>query len=382
MKENKRISYYFWIGLLFISCAYIVTKMIDNYGMFFDIVSRLFTATFPFLLGFVLAYIMHPVMLIFEKRLKLKRGLSVLLTYSTIILICSLTLAYLVPMIYHNAFDLVAETPYYLREIESWINEIAITIPWSDMTLLEGLEEKLMGIIPQLTNMLTNSLSSVVDVTVQVVSTVGNTLLAFIISIYILLEKEQFLSVTRRLTVIAFKPKRANTIFEVTSLLHQNIGKYLVGKGINSIFVGVLAIIGLLVIGAEYAVLLGVIFGITNMIPIVGPIFGTIIAVGINVFYSPMLALIILVYLVIVQQVETLLIDPKVVGHQLGLNPFFSLLAVTVGGHFFGVTGMILSVPIMGIIKQYASAAIHYHYTKVMKKEKQQSIPKKSSVKK
>ncbi|MFQ7546131.1 MAG: AI-2E family transporter, partial [Turicibacter sp.] len=129
--------------------------------------------------------------------------------------------------------------------------------------------------------------------------------------------------------------------------------------------------------GAKYALLLGVIFGITNMIPFIGPIFGTLIAVGINFFYSPFVALMILVFLLIVQQVETLIIDPKVVGQKMGLNPFLTLLAVTIGGKFMGMIGMILGVPIMGVIKLYFTQFIDQEYEKLYlspQKQKEESL--------
>ncbi|HAX72773.1 MAG TPA: AI-2E family transporter, partial [Firmicutes bacterium] len=135
----------------------------------------------------------------------------------------------------------------------------------------------------------------------------------------------------------------------------------------DSVFVGICAMIGLAIINAKFAVLLGLVFGITNMVPFVGPIFGTIIAVGINLFYNPMAALIACVFLIIVQQIESLIIDPKVVGKQMGLNPFFTVLAVTIGGQFFGIPGMILGVPIMGVIKLYASTFINSEFLKVVK---------------
>ena len=135
--------------------------------------------------------------------------------------------------------------------------------------------------------------------------------------------------------------------------------------------------VGLSLMGAKYALLLGVIFGITNMIPFIGPIFGTLIAVGINFFYSPFVALMILVFLLIVQQVETLIIDPKVVGQKMGLNPFLTLLAVTIGGKFMGMIGMILGVPIMGVIKLYFTQFIDQEYEKLYlspQKQKEESL--------
>ena len=160
-------------------------------------------------------------------------------------------------------------------------------------------------------------------------------------------------------------------------LFHSNIGKYLIGKSIDSLFVGICAVVGLSLMGAKYALLLGVIFGITNMIPFIGPIFGTLIAVGINFFYSPFVALMILVFLLIVQQVETLIIDPKVVGQKMGLNPFLTLLAVTIGGKLMGMIGMILGVPIMGVIKLYFTQFIDQEYEKLYlspQKQKEESV--------
>ena len=113
------------------------------------------------------------------------------------------------------------------------------------------------------------------------------------------------------------------------------------------------------------------------MIPFIGPIFGTLIAVGINFFYSPFVALMILVFLLIVQQVETLIIDPKVVGQKMGLNPFLTLLAVTIGGKFMGMIGMILGVPIMGVIKLYFTQFIDQEYEKLYlspQKQKEESL--------
>ena len=128
-----------------------------------------------------------------------------------------------------------------------------------------------------------------------------------------------------------------------------------------------MAIIGLTIIGADYAVLLGVIFGVTNMVPYLGPVVGTIIAVSINVFTNPTRAIIILIYLVIIQTIETMIIDPKVVGSKMGLNPVLAMLAVTIGGSLFGIPGMIIGAPIMGVLKLYATRYINHSYVKLHK---------------
>ncbi|MGL4335749.1 MAG: AI-2E family transporter [Turicibacter sp.] len=369
MDQFKKYQSKFLIGLIFVACGYIIIKLIDNYHVFFQFTRTLFTTLFPFILAFVLAYLLNPIVMFFENKFKVKRGYSVTLTFLTILLLLYISISYIWPLIYSNASDLVKQTPFIVSEFQEWINGLGSKIDFLDLTFIEDIKSNLMSFVPKLTELLTSSVSSLVSVTVNIVSVTSNFILACIMSIYILLEKEKFLSMSTKLTYIVFRPKYSKYIFESVNLFHVNIGKYLIGKSMDSIFVGICAIIGLAIIKAQYAVLLGVVFGITNMVPFVGPIFGTAIAVIINVFYSPMTAIVILIFLIVVQQIETLVIDPKVVGQQMGLNPFFTILAVTIGGQFFGIPGMILGVPIMGVIKLYAQTFINSEFIKIVKKE-------------
>lgn len=361
---EKRIS--FIKGLFFVACAYIIIKMVDNYQLFFANFKEIVATVSPFLLAFIIAYIFNPAMMFIEKRFKVKRNLSITLTYLGFIVLCYLIISFIFPVIYHSASDLIKQIPSYATEIQSWINGWTNQISGFDFGELNDFKTQLLGMIPKITEILTNSIGSLVSITYGAVTLTGNVLLAFIISIYILVEKEKFIEMSKKVIYITFRPKNALYMLETARLFHENIGKYLIGKSIDSIFVGICATIGLALMGAKYAVLLGLIFGITNMVPFVGPIFGTLIAVGINLFYNPIVAIIALIFLLIVQQVESLIIDPKVVGQKMGLNPFFTLLAVTVGGKLMGIVGMILGVPIMGVIKLYASNAINHYYEKTI----------------
>ncbi len=361
---EKRIS--FIKGLFFVSCAYIIIKMVDNYQVFFASFKDILATLSPFLLAFIIAYIFNPVMMFIEKRFKVKRNLSLSLTYFGFLLLCYLMISFIFPVIYHSASDLIKQIPSYATEIQTWINGWTNQMSGFDFGELNEFKTQLLSMIPKVTEILTSSIGSLVSITYGAVTLTGNVLLAFIISIYILVEKEKFTEMSKKLIYIIFRPKNAGYILQTSRLFHENIGKYLIGKSIDSIFVGICATIGLALMGAKYAVLLGVIFGLTNMVPFVGPIFGTLIAVGINLFYNPIVAIIALIFLLIVQQVESLIIDPKVVGQKMGLNPFFTLLAVTVGGKLMGIVGMILGVPIMGVLKLYASNAINYYYDKTI----------------
>ena len=353
-------------GLLFVAAAYILIKLIDHYQLFFSGIRGLFVTIFPFLLAFIFAYIFNPMMVFIEKRLKCTRSISLAITYVGFILTCYLIISFIFPVIYRSAADLIGQIPNFAIEIQNWINSWSSQFSMIDLGVLNELKSNLLGLVPKITELLTVSISSIVSLTYSAVTSTGNVLLAFIISIYILLEKEKFEDLTKKIIYIVFRKNIAHHIFNTANLFNENIGKYLIGKAIDSLFVGVCAMVGLGLMGAKYAVLLGVIFGITNMVPFVGPIFGTLIAVGVNLFYHPLIAMIALVFLLIVQQVETLIIDPKVVGQKMGLNPFFTLLAVTLGGKAMGIVGMILGVPIMGVLKIYLSKLIHHYYDQLI----------------
>ncbi|RDC48416.1 AI-2E family transporter, partial [Acinetobacter sp. RIT592] len=182
----------------------------------------------------------------------------------------------------------------------------------------------------------------------------------------IILEKESFISFSKKTMHVLIGEKRTSFILEVGNSLNENIGKYFAGKILDSFIVGVISGVGLYLIGSPYALLFGTLIGFMNMIPYFGPVIGMTPVVLINLFYNPSVALFSLVYLILVQQVEIAFIEPKIVGGQLGLSPFFTILAVTVGGGFFGIPGMILSAPLMGVLKIYLVNFINHKYNSTL----------------
>lgn len=362
MNQSMKQPVTFLRGLAFVAAAYILIKVIDSYHLIFASLGGMFSTISPFLMAFIFAYLLNPIIVFLERQFKLKRAWSVTFTYVGLLFLCYVAGSFLFPIIYQSGRDLISQLPTFAIKMQTLMDQWMMNAYPLELSDLAPIQDQIMTTIPKLTDVLTRSLSSLVGMTYSALMGTGNFLMAFIISIYVLLEKEKFISIVKKLIFIVFRKKMATHFIGAGQLFHANIGKYLIGKSLDSIFVGVCAIIGLSFIGAKYAVLLGVIFGIMNMIPFVGPIIGTLVAVGINLFYNPLVAFVAFVFLLIVQQVETLVIDPKVVGEKMGLNPFFTLLAVTIGGKFFGMFGMILSVPVMGMIKFYVTTFINQQY--------------------
>jgi len=295
-----------------------------------------------------------------EKKLKVKRWLTILIIYGVTLTMTVAFLIMVVPAITSSIIEIVNQIPKYSSEVESWILGVVGNLEGNSMAQIE---ESLLSIVPKLGELINVIFTYLLNTTVSITTLVVNIVLGLIISVYIIIDKENIIRYIKKVTYIVLKKEKANLAVDVIKTFNSNIGTYIVAKSIDSFFVGLVSFIGLSLVGSKYALLFGILCGITNMIPYFGPIIGMIPTVIINMFYSPSVAVGSLVFLVILQQIEGNIIEPKFVGGKLGLSPILTLLAVTIGGGFFGIIGMVLSVPVMGVIKIYLDKIIEkYQY--------------------
>ena len=175
--------------------------------------------------------------------------------------------------------------------------------------------------------------------------------LGFLISIYVLIDKEGFKEHTKLILCMIFKKERGEKIISWFKLYNKMIGIYVGTKALDSLIIGLLALVGLLIIRAPYAIVIAIVVGFTNMIPYFGPLIGEIVGGIIGIFVSPTMAFIIVGYLLVLQQFDAWYLEAKLVGKKVGVRPFLIILAVFVGGGLFGSIGMILGSPTMATIK-------------------------------
>ncbi|RDY24570.1 AI-2E family transporter [Romboutsia maritimum] len=349
MRDRK-----FYLNIIItVVISYILIKFIDNYKYFFGVVSVLLSLLTPFVIAFILAYAFNPIVTFLESKLKTKRLISLLITYGFLIILLVSFVLFTAPAIISSLADIVSQFPLYAQKTQDFIMNFSENLKSIDPKTLQEIGEKIMGLMPEVSNLLIGYLGNIFSTTFSVGKFLVQFGLAFIICFYILLEKENFISFAKKLVYLFFGRKAGEFTLNVCNTLNLNIGKYFSGKILDSFIVGVLSAIGLYFIKSKYALLFGTLMFFMNLIPYFGPIIGMTPVVIINLFYSPNIALFSLIYLLLVQQVEVAIIEPKIVGGQLGLSPFLTILAVTIGGGFFGIPGMILSVPIMGVIKIY-----------------------------
>ena len=348
--KDKKI--YFNI-ILTVVISYILIKFIDNYHYFFGLVKLLFSLLTPFVIAFILAYILSPIVNLLERTLKTKRIVSLLITYGFFIALIGASLVYTVPIIIANVSEIINQLPDYAIQTQDFLFKLGDSLKNVDPNTLKDIGDKIMSAIPDISNLLIGSLGNIFNTTFSIGKFIIQFVLAIVICFYILLEKEKFLSFSKKSVYVLLGRKFARLLLEVCSILNTNIGKYFSSKILDSAIVGVLSAIGLYFIGARYALLFGTLIGFMNLIPYIGPFLSMGGAALLNLFYSPKIALFSLIYLFIVQQVEVAVIEPKIVGSQLDMSPFLTILAVTIGGGLFGIPGMILSVPVLGVIKIY-----------------------------
>lgn len=350
----KSVRYIIPIILVFLGIG-----IIKNYNLiisFFykniEIINGILT---PFLIGFVIAYILNYPMKCLENKYKLKRGICVSLIYGLLLGIIIFTWLYVVPIVKSNVSEIYSYIPEGINQIENIINNVSneFNININNLYAKQQIDEFITNTLIPLSTSIANILSeTIINFMGAIVSYAVNIFLGIVISIYLLLSKEKSLDIVRSLSKIILGRFYPN-VSEFIQILDKNIGTYIVAKAIDSTIYGVICTILLYILKSKYALFLGLVIAITNMIPFFGPIIGTIIVTVINLLFSFDKAVIILITMIIVQQIESAVLEPYFVGKQVGVPPIITIFAVTLAGQYTGFIGMMLSVPVAGVIIIY-----------------------------
>lgn len=328
-------------------------------------VSLLLTALFPLLLGCVLAYLFNIILNGFEKRyfpksekksVKLTRrpvcvALSFLIVLLLITLIINIVFPELIravklvsmkipPALYAGKDYLIAKFKEY-PEIQTQLTEALSefdpkTVDWASLTgkVTGFIQTGVVGII-----------SHAVGIVGAITGTVTNIVLALIFAVYLLIRKDKLRTDTRRLRDITISPEKSAKLSHFLETADSTFRSFIIGQVVEAIILGTLCFIGMKILRLPYAAMSGTLVGVTALIPIVGAFIGAGVSAFIIFTENPMQALIFLIFLIILQQIEGNIIYPKVVGNSIGLPGIWVLAAVTLGGGLMGILGMLIGVP-------------------------------------
>ncbi|MGA9467378.1 MAG: AI-2E family transporter [Exiguobacterium marinum] len=327
-----------------------------------DTISRVLQYTFqlltPIIMGIAIALLLNTVLSYIEERFHLKRYQGLLIVYITFIGILAISVVTLFPRIYSSLASLIEELPVYIRQIDAFLGDVNNYLKDYNATIAKAVD--LAQFEKRYSGWVETAVLSSVSYVSSFTMTLINFLIGIVISIYLLKDKEVFARMFKRILYALFPVGTAKTTIDIFQEMDYIFKRYIIGKSLDCLIIGVLAVIGLLIIGAPYALLLGIIVGVLNFIPYVGPLLGMIPAFIITYFYDPFTALLVLLFIFLLQQFDGLWLGPKILGDSVGITPFWVITSIIIGGSLFGLVGMFVSVPITAMIQVVLSRLIDY----------------------
>ncbi|MBS3990710.1 MAG: AI-2E family transporter [Erysipelothrix sp.] len=340
-------------GLLIVVFA----LMVMNFQVVRDGFNQLAGLLLPFIVGFALAFLMSPFQNIIEKNLlknvkltrKFKRiistSLSLIFTLSVLIGLFVIV----TPQLISSINTLIEQIPSYIDSTSTALNQLInqLNIEQEASAFLQDVSDDILQSINQLGR---DVLPSILSMSINLLTILFRFVVGIIIAVYMLLEKERFINQVSKLTLALFSKEDATLIFRISNLANDKFNKFIYGKTIDSLIVGVISFIVMSFLQWPYALLISVIIGITNMIPVFGPFIGAVPGFLILFIVSPTTALWFILFIVILQQIDGNIIGPKILGDSLGLPTLWIMFAIIAGGGLFGIIGMFLGVPIFAVI--------------------------------
>ena len=317
----------------------------------------------PFLYGGAIAFVLNIPLRIFEEKAmgrwqgkaagKLKRPLGIVLALLFVNLIVVLVAVAVIPQVSTTIGELGKKLPAFAERVGTELEQLSETYPELEQQIdrLEQIEINWESLLENIVDFLRNGtgdlLSSTFSVASGIMSGAVNFIISFIFALYILGQKERLGDQAKRV-VRAFLPDAAtNKVQEVCSLLYKNFSSFITGQCLEAVILGTMFFVSMSLFRMPYALLIGVLIAFTALIPIVGAFIGCVVGAFLILIDNPIQALWFIVLFIVLQQIEGNLIYPKVVGSSVGLPSIWVLVAVSLGGSLFGITGMLVFIPLV-----------------------------------
>ena len=312
----------------------------------------------PFIYAFAIAFILNRPMMWFERTLfkdkKKKRILSVAVTFTIAISLISVLMVLVLPQIGLSIAYLVEAMPGFIQSVSQTAVEVMEQIHLNSR-LSHQVQEMWNNIGTGIMDFTVSVLPGVVNVSIGIGNAVIKSIMSTIIAIYMLASKDRLKFQIKKFFYAYFSRNFAEETFELGRMSNTIFSDFIIGKMIDSTIIGIIAFIGMLFIYPDYAVLIAIIIGVTNMIPFFGPFIGAIPSIFILLILSPFAAFVFLIFIIVLQQIDGNIIGPKVLGSSLGLSPLWILVGIIVGNGAMGFLGMVIGVPTFAVIYNLVS---------------------------
>ena len=360
-KKYNTISVYCIVT--FAVCLLMVIVCI-NFPSIAVYIKKFFKVIAPITWGVVIAYICNPIMKFFENLLrkvtdrkkphkKLTRAVSVGISMLLLVAIIVALIWIVVNQISESLLEILNSIPEYIRQLENLVVKLLSDYP----DVVKAIESQLDTIQPRLIEFANNIIPKLGDLSVKVrdgaidvVIAIKDFVIGFIVAIYLLLSKEQFLAQGRKIVYAIFPKNFGKNVLKVCAKANSTLSGFLSGKLLDSFILGYICFICMTIMKMEFTTLISVIIGVTNIIPFFGPLIGAIPSAFLLLLAAPKQVIPFVIFVIILQQVDGNIIGPKILGDSTGLSPFWVMFAILVGGGLFGIAGMLLGVPLFAVL--------------------------------
>lgn len=336
--NNKKIL----IVIFSVILLYSFTMLLRRYQFISDIFTTIIASI-------IIAYALNPIIDLLERK-NIKRSFGVFIVYLSIAALIIILAVKVIPNAGNALRTLIANLPSYVEQLSAFIDSL-YTGYYSALgglpSVFEGFEGAIMDYIVKLEGLISESLSSLVGGVILVASKIVSLVLTPILVLYFLVHKKYFKEIVKKLIPRKY---RDDTLY-LASVIDVSLKQFIKARLIMSLYVGVLTAIVLKIMGIDFAITIGIITGLADIVPYIGPFLGYIPAVFFAAISDPIKIIWISILWVFIQWTENNVLAPKVIGENMGIHPLIILLSIIIGGGIFGVFGMILAVPLVAIFK-------------------------------
>ena len=357
-----------WLALIAVFILAVI-----NWSYLVQAVSMIWSVIFPLILGGMIAFVLNLLMTWLEKYLypnaknkylkASRRPVAIILAILVVCLVIAATVVIVLPQLASAIMTLIEVAPETVENLTNWFNNQDALVP-----LVNDLANKANidwgSIFSNMARGINNIASGLATTSVSVLTTsigaVTNIFLGILFAIYILFSKEKLAKQVERLLTVYVRDDIHQLIENVARVANETFSKFISGMVIEAIILGTLVTVGLFILQVPYAAMLGVLQGVMALIPIIGAFLSGAVGVLILLALNPTYALIYLIFVLFVQQLEGDLIYPRVVGDSIGLPSMWVLFAVTVGGGLMGIPGMLIGVPVLASIYKIIRIDVRY----------------------
>ena len=365
--QIKMMLPYFFLALAVIIAFHIINDLVGSESIIIGFIGRIWGIISPFFYGFLLAYILSIPSAGFQKFIgrssikfisKRKKAISIIIVYFAFFCLIYLLLDLVIPYIVDSIALFIENSPYYYERIVQFIDNV------NELNFLNEpiyVETILADIFAELGAFGLEDLTRPFDAIFGLTATLFRGFLAFISSIYILFEKEKFKVFLCRIIGLLFSPEDYNLILKYSDKVNNYFKRYIYTQTIDGCILGTAVGIQLHLLGSPFALTLGLLLGFVNYIPYFGSIFGTFVAVVVVAFtQGGGAALVAGIMLIITQQLDANVLQPKLMGESFKLSPLLVIISITIGGAFAGILGMIAAIPIVAVLRDISEDIFAY----------------------